>query len=294
LDSDAAWHGRQINLTGGQIMRLAHKVAIVTGGARGMGESACLLFAREGARVAVVDINEAGAAVTADRIKAEGGQAIAVGVDLRNSSQVQEMVERTAKELGRPTVLFNNAAIDGGKAPLLQTSDEKINDVIDVNIKGVWLPMKFVIPHMIEAKGGSIVNSASVSAFKAGNSAIYAASKGAVVAMTRVAAVEFGLHNIRVNTLCPGATLTPMTREAAEEMTTRGTAMTPARRAMLSVFGRFAEPEEMANVALFLASDESSFATGMFFMNDGGWSVMSGVDRRFGFDQPVMLAEEMT
>jgi NAD(P)-dependent dehydrogenase (short-subunit alcohol dehydrogenase family) len=262
-------------------MRLAGKVAIVTGGARGMGEAACLLFAREGAKVVVADINEAGASATADRIAAEGGHAIGVGVDLRSAAQVQRMVERTVEEFGRPTVLFNNAAIDGGKAPLLETTDEKIGEVLDVNIKGVWLPMKYVIPHMVEAKGGSIINSASVSAFKAGNSAIYAASKGAVVAMTRVAAVEFGLRNVRVNTLCPGATLTPMTREAAEEMAARGAADMVERRKKLSVFGRFAEPEEMAQVALFLASDESSFATGMFFMNDGGWSVMSGIDRRF-------------
>jgi NAD(P)-dependent dehydrogenase (short-subunit alcohol dehydrogenase family) len=257
-------------------MRLANKVAIVTGGAGGMGEASALLFAREGASVAVVDLQEDGAEVTAGAINAAGGRAIAISADVAAAEQVQHVVDRTIAELGLPTVLFNNAGVHGEMKHLVDFSEEEFARTLQVNVKGVWLGMKYAIPAMIEAGGGTIVNTASVSAFKAGSAAVYAASKTAVVAMTRVAANEFGRDHIRVNALCPGATLTPMTRRAQEEQKARGIPHDAEVVKSMSLFGRMADPEEMASVALFLASDESSFATGMYFLNDGGWATMGG------------------
>lgn len=261
-------------------MKLADKVAIITGAARGMGEASALLFAREGARVAVVDLEGDGAAATADRIKAEGGSAIAVAADVSRTPDVKRIVEETIAKLGLPTVLFNNAGIDcEGKRPLIHVSEDDFDRTVEVNLKGPWLMMKHVVPHMIEAGGGSIVNTASIGAFTAASTVGYCAAKAGVVAMTRVAAVELGEHNIRVNALCPGATLSPMAATQRAEMEARGVKIPSKGIERISALGRMAEVEEMAKMALFLASDDSSFATGAPFINDGGWTSIAGVPK---------------
>jgi 3-oxoacyl-[acyl-carrier protein] reductase len=262
-------------------MRLEGKIAIVTGGASGMGKSASILFAAEGARVAVVDLHEEAAQLTVDEIIGAGGDAIAIGADVSRSTDVANLVARTRSELGLPTVLFNNAGIDPeNKLPLVDVPEDIFDQVMAVNLKGPWLGIKHVAPLMIEAGGGSIINTASIGAFVAASTAAYCASKGGVVALTRVAAVELGRFNIRVNALCPGATWTGMAEKQMAELSARGIVVPTEEElaARYSTLGRLGRPIDMAQMALFLASDESAYANGGAFVNDGGMSIMAGVD----------------
>ena len=259
-------------------MRLAGKVAIITGCAGGMGEAAAVLFAREGAKVAAVDLDEARIAPLVARINADGGEAIAIAADVTRTADVERIVARTVAELGLPTVLFNNAGVDTeNKRAMLDIAEADFDRVIEVNLKGPWLMMKHVAPRMIEAGGGSIVNTASIGAFIAASSAGYCASKAGLVGLTKVAAVELGRHRIRVNTLCPGATETPMAKHQREQMEKAGLPTSNDLIERMGVLGRLADPLEMAQMALFLASDDASFATGADFVNDAGWMAMSGI-----------------
>jgi len=254
-------------------MRLENKIAIITGAAGGMGAAGALLFARERAKVAVVDITEERAQLTVDAIRAEGGEAIAIGADITKTDDVLRIVERTITELGLPNVLFNNAGVDlEHKAKMIDVDEDIFDAVINVNLKGPWLMMKHVVPKMIQAGGGSIINTASTGAFIPVSSAAYCASKAGVVMLTKVAANELGKHGIRANTLNPGATTTPMADQQREEMLKRGIPAEQLDAAMagMSVLGRFGKPEEVAQMALFLASDDSSNATGADFFCDGG------------------------
>jgi NAD(P)-dependent dehydrogenase (short-subunit alcohol dehydrogenase family) len=262
-------------------MKLANKVAIISGAAGGMGEAAAILFAREGARVAVVDLQEAGARATAAKIAQSGGEALAIGADITRTDDVKQIVDRTVAELGLPQVLFNNAGVDlEDKRPLIDIPEEAFDRTVEVNLKGTWLMTKYVAPRMIEAGGGSIINTASIGAFIAVSTAGYCAAKAGVVALTRVAAVELGRHNIRVNALCPGATMTPMAEQQRAAMEARGVRIPERGIERISVLRRMAEPAEMARMALFLASEDSSFATGAPFINDGGWTSIGGVPTR--------------
>jgi 3-oxoacyl-[acyl-carrier protein] reductase len=259
-------------------MKLEGKIAIITGAAGGIGEATALLFAQEGAAVAVVDLTEAAARPTVDKIAEAGGRAIAIAGDVSRTADVRRIVERTVAELGLPTVLINNAGVDKeGRVDIVDATEEDFDRTMEVNVKGVWLMMKHVIPHMIAAGGGSIVNTASLAAFFAASSAGYCASKAGVVAMTRVAAVELGKHNIRVNSLCPGAVWTPMAREGRELLKARGEEPADSMIHRMSAMGRFATSLELAKAALFLASDDASFATGAPFIIDGGWTSLAGV-----------------
>ena len=259
-------------------MRLANKIAIVTGAAGGMGQASALLFAREGAKVAVNDLDEERAQATVDMIHAEGGAAIAIGGDISRTEDVQRIARRTVDELGLPNVLMNNAGVDTeGKKSILDIDEEEFDRGVEINLKGTWLMIKYVGPHMIAAGGGSIINVASVGGIIAASSAGYCASKAGVIALTKVAARDLARHNIRVNSLCPGATETPMAKHQLEEMKKKGI---PQNLERISLFNRMAFPEEMAKMALFLASDDSSFATGAPFINDAGWTVLSGIQSK--------------
>jgi NAD(P)-dependent dehydrogenase (short-subunit alcohol dehydrogenase family) len=210
-------------LYGVALMRLAGKIAIVTGAAGGMGEASALLFAREGAKVAAVDLEEAGVAPVVEAIRAAGGTAIAIGADISKAADVLRIAARTEAELGLPNVLFNNAGVDTeGKQSILDISEEAFDRVVEVNLKGAWLMIKHIAPRMIAAGGGSIVNTASIGALTVCSTAGYCASKAGVVMLSKVAAVELGRHGIRVNALCPGATETPMARHQREEMARKG------------------------------------------------------------------------
>jgi NAD(P)-dependent dehydrogenase (short-subunit alcohol dehydrogenase family) len=259
-------------------VRLAGKVAIITGAAGGMGEAAARLFAQEGAAVAAVDLEAAAMTGLVDEIRAAGGTAIAIGADVTRSADVMALVARCEAELGLPTVLFNNAGVDTeGKRSILDIDEAAFDRVVEVNLKGVWLMIKHVAPRMIAAGGGSIINTASIAAFIAASSAGYCASKAGVVALSKAAAVELGRRGVRVNTLCPGATETPMAARQRIEMEAAGLPTSNALIDRMGVLGRMGTPLEMARMALFLASDESAFATGADFINDGGWTAMSGI-----------------
>jgi NAD(P)-dependent dehydrogenase (short-subunit alcohol dehydrogenase family) len=251
-------------------MKLANKVAIVTGAGSGMGKAASILFAAEGAKVAAVDISENQVKETAAEIVKKGGSAIAIRADVSKSDDVKRMVDETVAQLGAPTVLYNNAGIEGESNFVSNMTEEQFDRVIAINLRGVFLGMKYALPHMIKAGGGSIINQASIAGMiGVRGGAGYSAAKAGVMALTRVAALEYGRYNIRVNSICPGAIETPMAQRIRG-----GAAPRPEAIKRISVLGRMAEAEEIAKVALFLACDDSSFATGAPFVIDGGWTIM--------------------
>ncbi len=247
-------------------MRLENKVCLITGGGSGIGKASCLAFAREGAKIVVVDLKKETAEATAHEI---GGNAKAFGADISKAKDAEAMVAFTEKAFGRLDVIFNNAGIFHAKDESVTNTTEEIWDlVIDVNLKGVFFGCQYAIPAMQRAGGGSIINTASFVAIMgaAVPQIAYTASKGGVLAMTREIAVEFARQKIRANSLCPGPVETPLLAELLAD---------PARRQRRLVhipMGRFARPEEMASAALFLASDESSYVTGTSFLVDGGIS----------------------
>jgi NAD(P)-dependent dehydrogenase (short-subunit alcohol dehydrogenase family) len=244
-------------------MRLKDKVALITGGGSGIGRQAALLFAREGAKVAVVDVNEQAAKETAASIPG----AIAVRADVSKAGDCQAMVAAAEKAFGRLNVLFNNAGIMHGKDDDAVSTDESIWDLtLDVNAKGVFLGCKYGIPALRRAGGGSVINTASfVARLGAATPQIaYTASKGAVLAMTRELAVIHARENIRVNALSPGPLRTELLMKVLDSEAKR------QRRLIHVPMGRFGEAEEIARAALFLASDDSSYMTGTEFLVDGG------------------------
>jgi NAD(P)-dependent dehydrogenase (short-subunit alcohol dehydrogenase family) len=250
-------------------MRLANKIALITGAGSGMGRAAALLFAKEGAKIAAIDVNADSAEDTAKRIKAEGGNAFGFKADVSKATDANAMVEETVKRLGVPNIVYNNAGIEGEGGFLAQLSDEGFDRVIAINLRGVWLGMKHSLPHMVKNGGGVIINTASIAGMVAvKGAAAYCASKAGVLALTRVAAMEYGRYNIRVNAICPGAIDTPMVARISGEA-----GMSAQANNRTSFFGRIGKPEEIAKTALFLASDDSSFATGAPFIIDGGWTV---------------------
>jgi NAD(P)-dependent dehydrogenase (short-subunit alcohol dehydrogenase family) len=245
--------------------RLQNKVALITGGGSGIGKASCLLFAREGAKVVVVDLKNPEA--TVEEIRANGGEASAFSADVSKAKDAEAMVKFAEEQYGALHVAFNNAGIFHNDDESVTTTSEEIWDlVIDINLKGVFLGCKYEVPALLRAGGGSIINTASFVAVMgaAVPQIAYTASKGGVLAMTREIAVEFARQNIRANSLCPGPVETPLLAELLAD---------PARRNRRLVHippGRFAKAEEMANAALFLASDESSYVNGTSFLVDGG------------------------
>ena len=244
-------------------MRLQDKVALITGGGSGIGRQSALLFAKEGAKVAVVDLDEKSGRETASMIK----DAIFVRADVANARDCQQMVEAAEKAFGKLNVLFNNAGIMLAKDDDAIATEEAVWDqTLDVNAKGVFLGCKYGVPALRRAGGGSVINTASfVAKLGAATPQIaYTASKGAVLAMTRELAIIHAREKIRVNALCPG----PLKTELL--MKFLNTEAKLKRRLVHLPMGRFGEAEEIARAALFLASDESSYVTGAEFMVDGG------------------------
>ncbi len=250
--------------------RLEGKVALITGGASGIGRQMALLFAREGAKVVVADLNEAGSSQTVKLVEAEGGQAHAVELNVVEPAQVQVAVETTVKRFGSLDVLCNNAGTGENTTSILELDDAEWDRVMAVNVKGVFLGIKYGAAEMIRAgKGGSIINTASIAGIKgfALHSA-YASSKAACLHLTRTAALELARHRIRVNALAPAFTDTPM----VDQLVASSRDPEQARRKLAAVIplGRLGTPEEIAQAAVFLASNESSFVTGAVLTLDGG------------------------
>ncbi|TCJ15948.1 3-oxoacyl-ACP reductase [Rubrobacter taiwanensis] len=245
--------------------RLEGKVAVITGGASGIGRESARRFAEEGARVCVVDLaQEAG-----ERVAAEVG-GLYLNADVTDPDAVQGMYRKTAEALGGLDVLFNNAGISPPEdSSILETDLDAYQRVQDVNLKSVFLCCKHGIPHLLERGGGSVINTASfVAVMGAATSQIsYTASKGGVLAMSRELGVQFARQGVRVNALCPGPVNTPLLQELFAKDPEKA-----KRRLVHLPMGRFAEAREIANAALFLASDESSYITASTFLVDGGLS----------------------
>ena len=248
-------------------MRLKDKVALITGGASGIGRQACLLFAREGAKIVVVDVNEEGADETVRAIEAEGGQANPCRADVSRADDCENMVRDAEEAFGALHVLFNNAGIMDSRDDSAETTEEEVWDLtMGINLKGVFLGCKFGIPALRRAGGGSVINTASFVAIlgAATPQLAYTASKGGVLALTRELAVIHAREKIRVNALCPGPLRTELLMKFLD------TDEKKQRRLVHIPMGRFGEATEMAQAALFLASDDSSYVTGTDFMVDGG------------------------
>jgi NAD(P)-dependent dehydrogenase (short-subunit alcohol dehydrogenase family) len=247
--------------------RLDGKVAVITGGASGMGEATAKLFVAEGARIVIGDLQGERARAVAAGI---GPECLAVEGDVSRSEDVQALVRSAVERFGKLDIMFNNAGIGGGEGKLGETSEEYFDQVLAVDLKGVWLGMRHALPHLIRNGGGSIISTASVAGLQGGeNWGAYSAAKAGVIMLTRVCAVEYAEQGVRVNCICPGVIVTPLAyanphRPAIEPATMRALAAT------MQPIPRAGEPEDVARTALWLASDESSFVTGQAIAVDGG------------------------
>jgi NAD(P)-dependent dehydrogenase (short-subunit alcohol dehydrogenase family) len=246
--------------------RLDGKVALITGAARGQGETEARLFAQEGAKVVLTDVLVEQGQQVAASICTGGGEATFLLLDVSNPDEWHEVVRHTVQTYGRLDILINNAGI-AQRAGLLETSLEDWNRLMDINLKGVFLGMKYAIPAMLESGGGAVINISSTSGivgFPGGTA--YHAAKGGVRLLTKVVAAEFATRGIRVNSIHPGIVETPMTDN-----------MAPQRMQLLlerTPMGRKGQPQEIAYGALFLASDEASFITGAELVIDGGMTAV--------------------
>ena len=258
-------------------MRLDGKVAMITGAGSGQGRAAARLFAERGAAVTVAEWNRAAGEATARDVREAGGRAIACHCDVSKSDQVRAAVDATVTEFGRLDILYNNAGFwlaargnyrPGFDAPSPLLDEEVWDRTVDINLKGIYLGCKYAIPEMRKVGGGSIINTSSIAALRVGRGAsdAYTAAKGGVIALSRVLAVEHARYHIRVNCIIPGAVRTPLVGEITPEYEAAVVATIP--------MGRWGEPEDIARLALFLASDESSWVTGGTYVIDGGFTAV--------------------
>lgn len=246
-------------------MRFKDKVVLVTGGGQGLGEAFCKGFAREGAKVVIIDLNEQNGKAVEQAI---GENAVFMKTDVSSRSQVQATVDAVMERFGRIDVLVNNAGIHSG-GRFWEETEEEWRRMFEVNIMGVVLPSQIVVPIMIDQKKGKIVNVSSKAAVVGEpNHAAYSASKGAIMALTRAMAVELAPLGINVNMICPGTTLTPLGKAALEDPVTR--------KALESniPLGRLGQPEDHIGSVLFLASEEADWCTGQMVIVDGGLSMI--------------------
>lgn len=254
-------------------MKLKDKVAIVTGAASGIGRATAIVFAREGAQVMCADLDGDGAEATARQIEDSGGEAASIRTDVAEETDVRAMVAATVERWKRLDVLFNNAGIGFG-LPVTQISVEQWDRLMNVNLRGVFLGCKHAIPEMLKTGGGAIVNTASDAGLR-GSAFLsaYCASKGGVVLLTKSLAAEWAAQGIRINCVCPGVIQTPILDPFIQQLQqTSGVQPEAAWRMMAEMhpIGRVGQPEEVAKVVTFLASDEASFITGVALPVDGG------------------------
>jgi NAD(P)-dependent dehydrogenase (short-subunit alcohol dehydrogenase family) len=251
-------------------MRLEHKTALITGAGSGMGRLAAQLFAKEGAQVVACDTNTDALEETVGLVDGDGGSIMGVPCDVTSGESVRGVIEAGVKAFGRLNVLYNNAGIfPDDDTSVIETDDDVLQRVLDVNLKGVWLSCKHGIPELIKAGGGSVINIASFTALMGCTvpQDAYTSSKGAVISLTRSLAVQYGPSGVRANAICPGPVLTPMMEtlfaSEAEKM----------KRLNRIPLGRFGRAEDVVYAGIYLASDESSWTTGTAFVVDGGITV---------------------
>lgn len=251
--------------------QLDGKVALVTGGAMGIGRASVVRLAKAGAKVVFADINEPEANETLKLVQAENGKAEFFCTDVANTSDIKNIVTHTFEKYGKIDILHNNVGVALG-GTVIETSDDVWNKVIEVNLTSVFRFCKYVIPYMIQNGGGSIVNSASVQGLMGFDGwAAYAASKGGILSLTRQIASEYAKHNVRVNSIAPGTIETPMNTKIFSEVDDPQVLIDSWNR--MHPIGRFGQPEEIAEIVLFLASDASSFITGQCIVADGGMTI---------------------
>ena len=244
--------------------RLKDKIAAITGSGKGLGEAMALLFSREGAKIIVFDIDEGAGRETVEQIREQGGEAIFVHGDVSNPDDAVRLIDAAVDAYGRADVLVNNAGIHVDKT-VANTTEAEWDQILGVNLKGVFLCSKAAIPQMRRQGGGNIICISSISGLIGQlNQAAYNASKHGIIGLVRCMAYDHAQENIRANAICPGVMNTPLVASVPEEH------IAPYRKANL--LERFAEPIEVANVALFLASDESSHVTGSAMVVDGGYT----------------------
>lgn len=252
-------------------MRLQDKMALITGGNSGIGRATALLFAEEGAKVAIAARDRERGRDVVRAIEELGGEAVFLSCDVSKAADCQRVVEKTVRRFGGLDILFNNAAIIYPHKTILDTSEDEFARTLDVNVKGVYLMSKYAVPHLAEAGGGAIVNTASIWGLVGGEgAAAYCASKGAVVLLTKAMALDHADQGIRVNCICPGSVDTPMLRSEMEEF--GGYDKAAPIFATKHPLGRIATPDEVAQAVLYLVSDAASFVAGVSLPVDGGRS----------------------
>src|SRR5882672_5896682 len=258
-------------------MDFSGKVALVTGGGNGIGRATSTAFAHHGAKVVVVDRDAAGAEATAGIIRQNGGEAIAVTADVTRSEDVKAYVKTAIERYGRIDCFFNNAGIEGKLAPTAEYDEAVFDAVIGVNVKGVFLGLRHVLPEMIRQKSGAVVNTASVAGLVATpGMPAYVASKHAVIGLTKTAAGEVARQGIRVNAVCPGPVDTRMIHSLEAQLNPSDPGSVSRRYQSAIPMGRYVTPEEIANTVLFLCSDAASAITGAQYVIDGGRTAVGG------------------
>lgn len=247
--------------------RLANKVALVTGASSGIGRAAAIAFAREGAKVVLASRNEESTLQTLRMVEEIGGEGIFVKTDVSVAKDVENLVQKTVETYGRLDCAFNNAGVSGPAGPLFDLTEQDFQQIMDVNLKGVWLCLKYQLPAMLANGGGSIVNMSSVAGLMGSvGTAAYTASKHGVVGLTKVAALEYAKANVRINVVCPSVidntVMVEHVKVAYPEVFNYLLGSHPV--------GRIGQPEEVANAVVWLCTNEASFITGVAFPIDGG------------------------
>jgi len=248
--------------------RLNGRVAVITGAANGIGRATAVIFAREGAKLVLADVNEEGLDETQGRVKGEGGDVVARVTDVAVEEEVKKLIQLALKRYAQIDILCNNAGISGGLSKLKEQDADEWRRVFEVNVMGAVYGTKYVAPHMEGRKYGAIVNTASVAGVRSGAGGnAYSASKAAIINLTQTAACDLGGYNVRVNAVCPGLIETAMTKPLFDYAREKGKEDKLGYRCELR---RYGEPEEVARAILFLASDEASYITGQALPVDGG------------------------
>lgn len=250
--------------------KLDGKVAVITGGASGMGAATTRLFVQEGARVVIGDVQaDLGQSVARE----VGSSCVFVRTDVSNSEDVRGLVKTAVDRFGRLDVMYNNAGIGGGEGLIIDCPEEVFDRIIAVDLKAVWLGMKHSLPYLIASGGGSIITTASISGLVGmPNQGAYGSAKGGVIQLTRVCAVEYAAHGVRANCICPGGILTPLLYANPALTAPRDPEETRRRLEGIQPIPRAGLPEDIASAALWLAGDDSSFVTGQAIVVDGGWT----------------------